>query len=185
MNYELRDRPDGQVEIVLNRPELVGVFPERDVARKVLLFLTASEAETVDEVAPLGGEPVEPWQPDDVQTEGSPARPKAGRATKVQLPAVVEDKPRPPVWLKPAPPALTEAQKDKAFERITAGEKLGAVAADIGVSMQQLRGAWAHHCRTLQAHLAGGGLQPCSLCGKPFTPSISNPETCARCSHDV
>ena len=30
--------------------------------------------------------------------------------------------------------------------------------------------------------VAEGGQQPCSLCAHPFTPSISNPDTCARCS---
>ncbi|AWD21592.1 hypothetical protein [Fuscovulum blasticum] len=39
MTYMLRDRPDGQVEIVLSRPVLVGIFPERDVALRVCAFL--------------------------------------------------------------------------------------------------------------------------------------------------
>lgn len=43
MAYQLRERPDGMVEIVINRPQLVGMFPDRAMAEKVFHFL-AEEA---------------------------------------------------------------------------------------------------------------------------------------------
>lgn len=159
MGCQLRNRPDGQVEIVENRPVVVGVFADHGIAVRVLQMLTNG-------VAPAS------------------ALPKVPVMRKVDLEEMDDEAPRPPAWKKPEPMTLTEGEKDKAFERIAAGEKVGNVAAEIGVSMPQLRAAWAHHCRSLQAHLQGGGLQSCGLCGKPFTPSISNPENCARCSHD-
>lgn len=49
MSYMLRDRPDGQFEIVLSRPILVGIFPEKDVAARVMFFLQEDEVELVDD----------------------------------------------------------------------------------------------------------------------------------------
>lgn len=64
------------------------------------------------------------------------------------------------------------------------GEPIASVAPDFGLSPAQLRGVWGHHCKVMQRHLAEGGQVACKLCTKPFTPSISHPETCARCSHE-
>lgn len=55
MSYMLRDRPDGQFEIVLSRPILVGIFPERDVASRVMFFLQEEEIDlTEDSTASFG-----------------------------------------------------------------------------------------------------------------------------------
>jgi hypothetical protein len=49
--------------------------------------------------------------------------------------------------------------------------------------MGQLRGIWAAHKSWMQKHIQEGGKIACSLCTRPFMPSISHPDTCARCSH--
>lgn len=49
MSYMMRDRPDGQFEIVLTRAVLVGIFPEREVASHVMFLLKEEEVELVDD----------------------------------------------------------------------------------------------------------------------------------------
>lgn len=101
------------------------------------------------------------------------------------LPAVVE-RPKPPAVLPATVPAeLTEAELEAALTRVAAGEKLGAVARDVGMPVYTLRSRWAAHCRRLQKHLAEGGQEECSLCHTPFTPSVTSPDKCARCAKGV
>ncbi|MFB2531011.1 hypothetical protein ACEYYA_02475 [Paracoccus sp. p3-h83] len=186
MGYILRDRSDGQVEIVLSRPVLVGVFPDRDVADRVCAFLRAEEpalpddepamfARAAADVADAVAEDL-----DQLANEVAPAPRRSSRRT--QLPALAPVKPQAPAQTPPAPHNLSEAQIDQAFARLQQGEKVHAVAADYGLPMGQLRGMWANHKRQLQRYMADAGQQPCRLCARPFTPSIMNPETCARCS---
>lgn len=183
MSYMLRDRPDGQFEIVLTRPILVGIFPEKDVASRVMFFLQEDEIELIeDEPASFG------------QALRNTAAAEA--ATEAALQDVIETpEASPPLTLLPAlvakaaPPMvvskrLSEAELESAFARISSGEKLVVVAPDFGLSVGQLRSVWAQQCRAIQQHLAEGGQVPCKLCRKAFIPSISHPDTCARCSHD-
>ncbi len=198
MTYMLRDRPDGQVEIVLSRPVVVGIFAERDVAQRFVAFLSQDEPDLSEEPSDAGdvedlGETV--IEPLDLAHEAGPKEVTVYAArlamtgsvsgksrSKAQLPAVIE-KPTATAFLPAVRPALTEAQLDEAFLRLSGGEKLAMVAAAFGVPMAQLRGYWASHCRQVQRHIAEGGQQPCQLCQRSFTPSVSNPDTCARCSH--
>jgi hypothetical protein len=106
------------------------------------------------------------------------AKPATGTAL-VALP----DAPRMPVLQQPRAD-LTPEQLEAAFERIGMGEKVSAVAVSMGVNFGGLRAQWANHCRYLQKHLAEGGQIACGMCTRPFTPSISHPDTCARCSHE-
>ena len=188
MTYMLRDRPDGQVEIVLSRPVLVGIFPERDVALRVCAFLQ-DEAIDWPEDQPAGfataASDAAEAEAEDLDDLAEVVAPAPRRRPLVRnLPAVVSERPLPPPFLTPAPTNLTEDQKDAAFRRLSAGEKLATVAPEFGLSMGQLRGMWANQKRHLQKHLAEGGQQPCANCQRPFLPSISNPHTCARCSRD-
>ena len=183
MSYMLRDRPDGQFEIVLSRPILVGIFPEKDVAARVMFFLQEGEVEPVDDNAASFGQALRDAAAVEDETEielleeieiVDPAPPLT------PLPAVVA---------KAAPPMivskhLTKAELETVFARISAGEKLAVVAPDFGLSLGQLRSVWAMQCRAIQQHLAEGGQVPCKLCRTSFTPSISHPDTCARCSRD-
>ena len=105
-------------------------------------------------------------------------------AEKPNLPAPAPVGSRAPVVLRPVPTKLTEEQRDQAFQRLGLGEKLAVVAPDFGLSMEQLRAMWAGHKRQLQRFHASGGQISCTLCARPFTPSESRPDTCARCSHE-
>lgn len=205
MTIALRDRPDGQVEIVLSRPEVIGVMAGRDMAERFVAFLQeeepelklaadyvpdADDADLVSEAqGPVVGDitTVAPARANPMRPQPSSSEERALRRKESapgQLPAVIET-PKPPAVIRPVVPAhLTEAQLDQAFGRIAAGEKIAVVAADIGTTFGSLRGLWANHCRKMQRHIAEGRQIECRLCQKPFTPSISNPETCARCSHD-
>jgi len=183
MTIMMRDRPDGQVEIVLCRPEVVGIMSDRDMAARFVAFLQADDPDLIED-EPSGfataAADVAEVAALDLEDVAPPVR-KPTRSA-VNLPAVVSDKPQPPVVFA-APKELTEAEVAAAFDRLHLGEKLTAVAQDMGITMGRLRGMWASHLKGLQRHMAEGGQQPCTLCRRPFTPSISSPDTCARCSH--
>lgn len=111
-------------------------------------------------------------------------KPRQDRSTTVQLPAVVDVPTRTALLPVVQPKDLTEAQIAEAYNRIALGEKIGVVAPDFGLSFGVLRAMWANHKRQLQKHLAEGGQEACIGCGKMFTPSITSPDKCARCSHE-
>lgn len=201
MTYVLRDRPDGQVEIILSKPILVGIFPERDVAQRVCSFLQGAEPDwTMDEPEGAGtAEPLTDHVDDEkrsadlgthlreliVTNRSKPRNLVSTHPTPVRnLPAVVPERPIQPPILTPVAPHLTEEQKSSAFRRIVAGEKIAAIAPEFGLTMGQLRGIWAAHKSWMQKHIQEGGQIACSLCTRPFMPSISHPDTCARCSHE-
>lgn len=192
MTYAIERRADGAVDIVRLRPTLVGTFPDMELARRVLRLLEADEAKRSEVLSEVSAEaapvavptvpegPVEP--PVTPQVAGdvpAVARPSTGTAR-----AIVPDRPRAPARVvAPAPVALKEEQLDDACARLSGGEKLAIVARDFGVNVNVLRGHWGHYRRMLQRHMAQGGSETCRLCATPFMPSISHPDTCARCSH--
>lgn len=198
MEYVLRDRPDGTVDIVQMVPHFVGTFASRSIAERVRGLLGAIDlhreivSDIEEEIAP----PIQPdasfgivetsvtfYKAATIPDTPPPAPvPMEAAPAPIQLPAVV-DRPRMPAVIEA--PKLSEAMKEAAFHRLHAGEKLASVAPDFGLTMGQLRGMWANHKRIIQAHIAEGGPQPCQLCKKPFTPSVSNPDTCARCSREM
>lgn len=214
MTFMLRDRPDGQVEIIINRPVLVGIFPERDVAARVCAFLQEDAVEWPDtDPANFGraARDVAEVEFEDVDmTDGGEAalrallessrdstvvsiqprsvaekRPVKKVVKQAGLPVVVPEVPRQAAQLTVTPPAkLTPDEIDRAFSRIAEGEKIAEVAPSFGLTFFQLRGLWAAHKQKLQRHLAEGGTEACSHCSKPFTPSLTNLTTCARCSRD-
>lgn len=191
MTYIMRDRPDGQIEIIVNRPVLVGVFPERATAQRVCHFLQDDEAFGQLEEAPFGFATtaldvaeVEAEVSDAASVRVDIVTPKASKPRQAGLPAVVDEK-TPTAFLPViVPKGLTEAQIDAAFHRIAGGEKIASIAPDFGLTLNQLRGMWAGHKSKLQRHLAAGGQIACSMCQTPFVPSLSYPDTCARCSRD-
>lgn len=186
MGYIVRDRSDGQVEIVLARPMLIGVFPDRDIADRVCAMLRADEPPLPDDepamFARAAADVVDAAAEDldKIADEVAPAPRRYSRRT--QVPALAPVKPQAPARTAPAVHNLSEAQIAQAFARIQQGEKIHAVATDNDLTMGQLRGMWANHKRQLQRYMADAGQQPCRLCTRPFTPSITNPDTCARCS---
>lgn len=198
--FTIQDRADGHFEIMVSRQTLVGVFADRDVAEKVMVFLADDEPVEVP-VAPavhsrVGPEDlagpiddlasVEESTVSDRKRTHRDTRPKAdgGIMSEFHAPTVVKHTPRPPVHCDLRLPKLTDAQKEEAFSRIRNGEKVSKVAPDFGVSMGQLRGMWAKECRDIQKHVAEGGQKSCSTCSTMFMPSQSSPDHCARCRHD-
>lgn len=183
MSYMLRDRPDGQFEIVLSRPILVGIFPEKETASRVMFFLQEEETELVDDASASFGQALRDAAAAEADTQAALLDvvdvPEA--SPPALLPVVVVKPKANPVALVPRV-LLSDEQTEAAFARIIAGEKIGVVAPDFGLTMQQLRGLWANQCRKIQAHLAEGGQVPCKMCRTKFMPSLSHPDTCARCS---
>ena len=190
MSYVVRDRPDGQVEILFSRPILVGIFPARETATTVCAFLNDGEPELPpDEPARFSQASTDVAEAEDDATDLSeivpdtPAPVRKARPARSNLPATVPEKPKAPAQIQPDDDTtLTPDQAMQAFARIQQGERIIDIAKDFGVSMGHLRSRWALHKRYLQQHMAEGGQQACTLCAHPFTPSISNPDTCARCS---
>ncbi|GLS86660.1 hypothetical protein GCM10010873_16340 [Cypionkella aquatica] len=192
MSYMLRDRPDGQFEIVLSRPILVGIFPEKDVASRVMFFLQEEEIELPEQAVSSFGQALRDAAAAEAETQASlldVVEVKRASPPLRHTPAVVAKPKVPAVRPKTAPlmvvsDRLTEAQLEEAFARISSGEKLNLIAPTFDLTVGQLRSVWAQQCRKLQEHLAGGGKVPCAMCKTPFVPSISHPDSCARCSRD-
>ena len=187
MSYFLRDRSDGQVEIILFRTVQIGLFPDWSAAESARTCLKDEQPELPpDEPSRFAQAAKDVAEAEDLAeilpAEAAPVR-NALTQTR-NLPAVVKAKPQAPVQITPALPRdLSDDEVQQAFARIQQGERIHLVAPDFGLSMGQLRGMWASHRRQMQKHLAQGSQQPCLLCQRMFTPSLSNPETCARCSH--
>lgn len=178
MSYIMRDRPDGQVEIILSRPVLVGVFPARDVAEKIHAFLSEDEREFPDDQPILSDDQL--LISEDPMPGDHPDAPAA--KARMQLPALIVELPRAPAQQQVEANSLSEEDVQRAFGRIQQGEKIHAVASDFGLTMGQLRGMWANHKRYMQKFMADAGQQACTHCQRPFIPSLSHPDTCARCS---
>lgn len=189
MSYYLRDRSDGQVEIVLLRTVQVGLFPNWSAAEDARTFLKDDQPELPDDspacFARANGDAEEAasFDPSDLlPEEPAPVR-KAVRRRNRNLPAVVS-KPRAPIQtIVAAPPQLAGDRLQQALSRIQMGDSLRDIAQDFGVSMFVLSGAWERHKREMQVFMASAGQQPCRHCRRMFTPSLSHPETCARCSN--
>lgn len=191
MTIAMRERPDGQVEIVLYRAEVVGVLADRDMAARFVTFLQQDDPDFVaDEPARFATAAADVDL--DLGDLGPERLPAAGSAPDAPVPAhhrqvaglpvIAAVRPQAPVFVA-ADKNLTEAELEAAFERIHCGEKLSNVAVEVGITMGRMRGLWAAHCRYLQKHIAEGGQQNCLLCQRPFTPSVTSPDKCARCSH--
>ena len=200
MTYQIRDRQDGMFEIVIMTPVLAGIFPERETALRFCAYLSDIEPELIEEEPSSFGQASrdvrEAEAADLLDQAGSPDAPKrAGKAMAIPnlptvrrspyVPASKEPDERPRMAAQISDNGywpMTDAETQAAFARIQQGEKISDVARDCPVSMGQLRGKWANYKRNLQKHMAAAGPQPCKLCAREFTPSISNPDTCARCS---
>lgn len=182
MGYEIRDRADGMFELVFARPVLLGIFPERDAANQYRAFLNDQEPDLPEDQPASFGQALKDVAEATSDLDDAPP-PVRKSAPPTKLPAVVPNKPKPPAQIRDDSAAgMSDEDTAKAFARVQQGEKLFDVARDFGVSGNSLRAKWAKHKRDLQKHMAEGGQQPCRLCMRLFTPSISNPDTCARCS---
>lgn len=175
----LRDRADGQIEIVIARPTVVGVMGDRDLAERFVAFLMQDE-DVADE--PSRRDLIRAVAETGDDLADAPQAAPAPRTPRPALLPALADRPRAPAMRAAWPlKLLSQEQTDAAFARIGAGEKLSAVAADIGTTMGSLHGLWARECRRRQQQLAEAGPQTCE-CGRDFMPSVTSPEKCARCA---
>lgn len=179
MSYMLRDRPDGQVEIVLNNPILVGIFPERDTAQRVCAFLQADEPDLpVDEPANFAQAAADVRAVvEEVIAESAPEVPKfVRRHTKAFLPALIEEPKTPTVRKTATPPPEPDTrsgrsgiQADQRRRKDCRGRsqlryRHGPVARTLG--QQQAAGAkapgrgWADRLRDLHEDVHPVDLQP-------------------------
>lgn len=181
----LRDNAEGLIELIEMQPVVLATFGRRAVAEDFLAWYR--EVRQAGQPAPAPAPEAEPEEALAEEADVPPAPPQpapADEGPRVQLPAVVPQQPKPRIAPKPRPAALSDEARDAAIDRITAGETIIGVAQDIGISWTQLRAIWAAHKQRLQRHIATGGPEACAVCGKAFTPSLTNPTTCARCSRD-
>jgi LysM repeat protein len=187
MTYELRTTAGGGAEIIQTRS--FGVFDDPAAADHVLRLLLKDEGALTTPSYHGAHKPLEQARRDAVEKPVS----IANNAVKV---------PEPPAATEPTPapasaPAKAEAARAEtktvdpddltlAFSRIKAGEKLGDVAEDYGMTMPQLRARWAAHQkkRLDEGHEVAlvDGQERCA-CGRPFVPSLERPDSCARCAN--
>ncbi|WP_323041556.1 hypothetical protein [Gemmobacter sp.] len=192
MTVILRDRPDGAVEILLMDPIILEVVANREMARFVCTYIGATELE-VPELGAFGFATAAADVAESeaealalaVAVEQSPPQAiRTVRKPRANLPAVIKEGSSAPARIEHHVPArLTDEQLSAAFRRIVDGEKIAAIAPDFALTMGQLRGIWANHRRNMQSHIAEGGQKACVLCRRAFTPSLTHPDTCARCNH--
>lgn len=184
MGYEIRDRSDGMFEVVITRPVMVGIFPDWIRAESYRAWLSDHDPELPAEEPACFGQAlkdVAEAETDDLSEIAPPPVRKSPPARN--LPAVVPEKPKAPAQVVADSGAnFTPEQRQEMFSRIHNGEKVIDVAKDFGISFGQLRGMWANHKRYMQKYMAEDGQEPCLNCKRMFTPSLSNPYTCARCS---
>lgn len=205
MTYQIRDRQDGMFEIVIMKPVLAGIFPERETAEQFCAYLTDNEPEFPSDDPASFGQALRDVKDaegdgvlDDLDAANAekagvrkPVAAPAGEAVNLPairrspyVPAVKNEKPRMPVQINPASYwPLSEQEALTALMRVHQGEKMKEIVKDYPqITMLQLRAKWANHKRNLQSYMAEAGPQPCTMCAREFTPSVSNPYTCARCS---
>lgn len=193
MELKIREAKSGQFELVQSVPTVIGSFPDREMARKVMLFL-------VEEALDQAQDRVQEEKP---ATSILPPKPPAPKPAPKAKP---EPKPKPSAPLHHDSTEWTEPELKEAFAALSAGEKLTMVAARFGKSWTVLRAKWAVHRKNTSPQAATTTLpavvddmhpltkatqaiaelseQPeCKLCGKPFTQTPEQLDLCARCSH--
>ena len=163
---------DGRFVLSARRLVRVAVFEEATDARAAAEFFATREAADDSGEAPV---PTAAAAPAPVAVSAGvteTTKTRGAEPAPAQAAQAGDDRPddQPEDW--------TGDRLEAAFKRLSAGEKLGDVARDMGGDWRSLRGRWANHKR----YLVAAGQQPCSMCSRPFTPSVSSPDMCARCA---
>lgn len=193
MSYSLRDLPDGRVEMVLSQPVLIAIFPERRVAQRICTALDRDQA-----AAPASEASRQLEAPAKDEAMSSPKTLQQFRdlieSSRVQdapttmfrsvrnLTDATQDAGGDAQILTLHPRDLPDAQRERAFRRLACGEALSSVARDLRLRRDVLRVAWEAHKRSEQRLLAAQGQRECEACRRAFTPSLTRPSLCARCS---
>lgn len=180
MGYYMRDRPDGQVEIVLSNPILIGTFPDRAIARRVCELLQTDAIDWPEETRSSSATPAAA----DISPEVSAdhVAPRINITVTDAADPVAQRMPAMVAAAVDAGVAQTQPDWEAMFARLEAGEPLTAVAVEYGVPMTSLRARWVARPRPGEG--SAGGQVNCSLCSRPFRPSLASPDKCARCSRD-
>jgi|GEM_PF-2436557 len=182
MEYRISRTQQGEFELAQVVPHVIGTFPDKGMAEKVMWLLSKDR--------PLD--------------EGEPASAANDHMDAPITPPVIEN-------TVPAKAAGVEDTSDRlaaAFSRLENGEKLKAVAEDLGIPWTSLRGSWSQHARRIgkkastpsqalvvcdkphpldvvkSAIAAVNDMEDCRNCGRSFTPSEQSIELCARCAKD-
>lgn len=188
MEFRIQKTDTGLFEIIRTQPVVVGSFPDKAMARKVMSFLVEDAMENMEAEPPALPAP----------EETSPAPEPTPEPANVQ----------PVDW--------TEAELEAAFGALAAGQKVKDVADQHGKSWTVLRGKWAaEKKRRMDAPVessappapvvklptvTGDNAPPivkvtqaitelndqpeCRLCGRQFEQSPDRLDLCAGCSHD-
>lgn len=177
---KLRPTDDGQFEIVQTKPVVIATFPDQEIAKRFMMFL-ADETNKPE----AKSEDLKPIQ--KTVEIAAPTKPKVipitskSKVNPVEKKDVVEKK-KLPEWLDEDIP--------KAFERITAGEKIRDVAESFGKDWWSLRAKWANHKRNQKtvlekvlttAEVDAADMDECTMCGREFRPTANRLDMCARC----
>lgn len=197
MKYQIHPCGDGRFEIQRVETVTIGVMYDQGLADMVLAMMNSL----------AGGADVQPEEVDlDLPAALAPTLPKADGKTGLPqiggefVPLSIE--PAPATVTAPAPYVVTAKEPEKpraelhetplqeAFRRLEAGEKLGAVADDVGIPMPQLRGQWARQQRgnsaaAKPATASSAAPENCRLCEREFRPSDTSDGLCARCARDA
>ncbi|MDO5648727.1 hypothetical protein [Paracoccus sp. (in: a-proteobacteria)] len=173
-------RPDGGVEVRQITETVIATFTDPAHAALFCAALTADYQPDARFFDHAGGRPdtahapIPAPAPDAAQNK--PDTPPNRQARRDEM---EDDRPRQP------PETTVQASDDElqwAFARIESGDKIQDIAAEKGWNWRSLRASWSRECQRRQKDVAASGTVNCTLCDREFTPSLSNPDTCARCA---
>lgn len=182
MTYEIRDRPDGHFELVQMVPTTLGILTSRWVAERFADFLDNLDDDELRHFELIGADEEQLAQDfsasGQVETGGEADQPDPIRQD------CLPD--------SPAPAASSELDDllNEAFERLEAGEPVGVVADDIGMTMPKLRSRWAARCKqkknTAPPPIGDSHeYEDCRMCGRSFRPTMDSDGLCARCNREM
>ena len=174
VTYMLRNRPDGQVELLQFDPRVVAVFPHLADAERVRLLLENSGTEGTTETEEAAETPS---AASASETEAFDPYHRAGNALVSPVAVTAVSDATPPSDASPAEPDW-----EGAMTRLASGEPLRLVADEMGLPWTALRGRWAQSKQ--RAPRRDDTLTNCVICDREFRPSASSPDKCARCSRD-
>ncbi|WP_158971959.1 hypothetical protein [Chachezhania sediminis] len=188
--FELRDRGDGNVDLVEIVPTVIATFTDRAHAERYFNVLTGSGAPD----QPQGVVTIENHAPGvDVSLQEASA--EGGGPVVVVSPTdpmpIVKRK-SPPVAPVQAPPSdePDEAQWTSAFKALADGGDLKTEADKLSVDFHKLRGKYARWCRDQKeaavepaAASDQSSRVDCRLCGRAFKETPESDGLCARCFH--
>lgn len=187
-SYSLRARADGQTEVLEHAASVIGVFARPEHARQFYDWMAglhvtinrAPEPELAAAEPPLPAETL----PDD---EHGPVV-DASEGVRAALAACAPEALGETTYRErgPDPDSGVEAVRqapEKAGGRAVARLRPIVPTGRVAPAMHQADGFVAR--QSAQAIFAQQGPAICRLCNREFLPSLSAPETCARCSKEM